>query len=79
MRESRLTVALRNLLQNKFALGRVMKQECSVIVTRRDFIPFRFLVSLVCQSDRELDGLMTDRLKELKLIDSQKLTISCSV
>ena len=34
--ESRLTVALRNLLQSKFALDRVMKQECSVIVRWRD-------------------------------------------
>ena len=35
----------------------VMKQECSVIVRWRDFIPLILLliVSLVCQSDRELD------------------------
>ena len=35
----------------------VMKQECSVIVRWRDFIPLIWLliVSLVCQSDRELD------------------------
>ena len=34
-----------------------MKQECSVIVRWRDFIPLILLliVSLVCQSDRELD------------------------
>ena len=31
-----------------------MKQECSVIVRWRDFIPL-LIVSLVCQSDRELD------------------------
>ena len=38
--------------------GGVMKQECSVIVRWRDFIiPLILLliVSLVCQSDRELD------------------------
>ena len=35
----------------------VMKQECSVIVRWRDFIPLILLliVSLVCQSDRETD------------------------
>ena len=35
----------------------VMKQECNVIVRWRDFIPLILLliVSLVCQSDRELD------------------------
>ena len=41
-----------------FAFHVVMKQECSVIVRWRDFIiPLILLliVSLVCQSDRELD------------------------
>ena len=38
-------------------MSSVMKQECSVIVRWRDFIPLILLliVSLVCQSDRELD------------------------
>ena len=44
------------LLGNRQFRG-VMKQECSVIVRWRDFIPLILLliVSLVCQSDRELD------------------------
>ena len=38
-------------------MSSVMKQEFSVIVRWRDFIPLILLliVSLVCQSDRELD------------------------
>ena len=51
-----------------------------MIVRWRDsFQILLLIVSIVYQSDRELDGSMTDRLKKLKLIDLQKFTISCSV
>ena len=46
------------MLRLTILLPSVMKQECSVIVRWRDFIiPLILLliVSLVCQSDRELD------------------------
>ena len=46
------------LCSSRVRFGGVMKQECSVIVRWRDFIiPLILLliVSLVCQSDRELD------------------------
>ena len=52
----RLTLALFYVSLNSIYC--VMKQECSVIVRWRDFIiPLILLliVSLVCQSDRELD------------------------
>ena len=48
------TLLMENVSQ---IMSSVMKQECSVIVRWRDFIPLILLliVSLVCQSDRELD------------------------
>ena len=52
------TITFALLMENvSQIMSSVMKQECSVIVRWRDFIPLILLliVSLVCQSDRELD------------------------